>query len=516
MSGSLHFLPKIRSVVIGLICILLCAGLAAAQDPCSAETMTQADSSNPLQCPNGIPMTPGSFHAVPLQFGDGSKYPPGVANAPETVYLYGQYGNVENNSLFPPVRAHSQAGVVQGSMIVPRCKDGSTPQPGQNCFGNVPPAIVFLFIGFSNCDIEICGGNIDAWDLQTNPPHLRLEGQPCATTCPNPVSQPQQGYQAWNQPDSQIPYSLLYRVYHDNAVGQSGKVVFFDGAFGRQSLDKWDPTPVGYYSDPSHPCKHLGTVPECDYLEVASSLQANGFSEQQVQAIFLKSSTSFPQCDLLGFLTNAQQGHCSSFIPPAPLSRADVYQSEQYLGDILRYLKCCKPDSTPRYPNLHQVFLTTRIYGGYAINTGSTGTGSYAGCLSPEPYSYEESFAVQRLIVAQIKQTASPAIGPPDPYALNVNYNSAPWFDWGPYLWADAANVRQDGLFWCDTTSQTQSCLAQPNPDVRFGDLSQSDIYWGDHTHPTTQAAKKVAQQIIDWLGQPGNRNLWTPWLDAQ
>ena len=84
----------------------------------------------------------------------------------------------------------------------------------------------------------------------------------------------------------------------------------------------------------------------------------------------------------------------------------DAYESQIYIGNILRYLKCCKldpygmPGTFPRYPNLKQVFITSRTYGGYA-------NGTEHGCLMPEPFAYEEGFAVQRSIVAQIDRTTT-------------------------------------------------------------------------------------------------------------
>ena len=230
-----------------------------------------------------------------------------------------------------------------------------------------------------------------------------------------------------------------------------------------------------------------------------SALAANGFSENQVQAIFFKSANGYPRCDIAKL-------HCVDPNNDVP----DAYLSEQYLGDILRYLKCCKANGQPRYPQLRQVFVTSRIYGGYAVNATGDNGGQDAGCLSPEPYAYESAFAVERLIVHQIDNST-------DQYSGQVDYNTAPWFDWGPYLWADADTPRQaDGLFWCDTTSGNPLC--DTFRDVRFGDLTNSYLeqhYWGDHTHPSAQGAGKVAGKILDFLGrQPHSRNPWTPWLD--
>lgn len=227
-------------------------------------------------------------------------------------------------------------------------------------------------------------------------------------------------------------------------------------------------------------------------------LANNGYSEAQVQAIFFKASTSFPQCDLKGL-------YCAAGAMP------DAYLSEIYLGNILRYLKCCELDANgqstglPRYPNLQQVFLTSRTYGGYANGTAH-------GCLSPEPFPYEEGFAVQRAIVAQINQ--SPGY-PPIEYAGDLSYDVAPWVDWGPYLWISGETQRQaDQLVWCNGQND-QTC--QGKRDVRFGDLSPGyEAYWGDFTHPAAGGLKKVADQLVTFIGKTQGKSgspFVTPWI---
>lgn len=221
-----------------------------------------------------------------------------------------------------------------------------------------------------------------------------------------------------------------------------------------------------------------------------------------------KSSTSFPRCDLNWSVNSGK--YCNENQTTEP----DAYTSERYLGDIVRYLKCCTLDANgqstgnPRYPNLKQVFLTSRTYGGYAKNHGSSGEGSYAGCLSPEPYAYEERFAVQRLIVAQINQDAGMQFT--DPYLGTVAYKSdgtgnAPWFDWGPYLWTSGELGRSDGLAWCNGRG---TLLCDPlDRDVRDGDDSPDpdDAFWGDYTHPRDRGQEKVADQLLYFITNQGS-----------
>lgn len=73
-----------------------------------------------------------------------------------------------------------------------------------------------------------------------------------------------------------------------------------------------------------------------------------------------------------------------------------------------------------RYPNLRQVYVSSRSYGGYIDNTGGV----------VEPYSYEHGYAMRRVVGESIA----------DPSGL--------WVDWGPYLWTDGVAGRDDGMVW--------------------------------------------------------------------
>jgi hypothetical protein len=195
-----------------------------------------------------------------------------------------------------------------------------------------------------------------------------------------------------------------------------------NGADGGQSAGTWD-----------HPSKP-------NYTRIRNEwLTPNGLSEQQVQAAWVKVANPQPTVSL-------------------PNSDADAYRLVQQTGNIARALKT-------RYPNMQQVFLSSRIYAGYA--TTST--------LNPEPYAYESGFAVKWLIEAQIKQMQTGII---DQIAGDLDYTdgTAPWLAWGPYLWADGTNARSDGLTWLR------------------GDLGS------DGTHPSMSGEQKVATMLLDHM----------------
>jgi hypothetical protein len=165
-----------------------------------------------------------------------------------------------------------------------------------------------------------------------------------------------------------------------------------------------------------------------------------GLSESQVQVVWLK----------------VANGDASSH-PSLPSADADAYILMTRMGNILRALKS-------RYPNLQQVFISSRVYAGYAGDEP----------LNPEPYAYESGFAVKWLIEAQIRQMATGVV---DTRAGDLNLNTAvPWIAWGPYMWADGPNPRSDGLIWLP------------------------EDFAADGTHPFIEGQRKVAAMLLTFF----------------
>jgi hypothetical protein len=198
-------------------------------------------------------------------------------------------------------------------------------------------------------------------------------------------------------------------------------LMIVNGAHGGRSAAYWD--------SPADP----------DYDRIVTDwLTPNGLSEQQVQAAWVKVANPQPNSSL-------------------PNANSDAYRLVDQMGDIARALKL-------RYPNLQQVFFSSRIYAGYATTQ-----------LNPEPYAYESGLAVKWLIEAQIDQMNGGGI---DSLAGDLDYRSgiAPWIAWGPYLWADGLNPRSDGLTWQQTDFQN------------------------DGTHPSQSGEEKVGAMLLDYM----------------
>ncbi|MEP7324809.1 MAG: carboxypeptidase-like regulatory domain-containing protein [Gemmatimonadota bacterium] len=216
----------------------------------------------------------------------------------------------------------------------------------------------------------------------------------------------------------------------DNAVNHSA-IAIVNGAKGGQESVDWD--------SPS----------DSNYDRIRDSvLTPQGFSEEQVQVIWLETANGQPMVSL-------------------PAAQADAIILVTQLGDILRALKT-------RYPHLQMVFMASRLYAGYALTP-----------LNPEPYAYENGYAVKWVIQAQIDQMANGGTIV-DARAGDLNYTSAAsWASWGPYLWADGLNPRSDGLTWA------------------VGEFES------DGTHPDTGGETKVGTRLLNFFKTDPRTSCW-------
>jgi lysophospholipase L1-like esterase len=220
------------------------------------------------------------------------------------------------------------------------------------------------------------------------------------------------------------PYSFVGISSNDSEVNHE-QLFFVNGARGAQVADRWEDVNARGY----------------DFIR-DRALIPRGYSELQVQVVWLK---------VANFGVTSR--------PSLPSDRADAYLLMENMGQIIRTLK-------QRYPNLQQVFISSRIYAGYA----TVG-------LNPEPYAYETGYAVKWLIQAQIDQMASGG-EVYDPRVGDLNYSTvAPWIAWGPYLWAAGETPRSDGFFWMPEDFSTQ-----------------------DGTHPSELGREKVARLLLEFF----------------
>jgi len=224
-------------------------------------------------------------------------------------------------------------------------------------------------------------------------------------------------------------WTFMGQAASDPAVNHS-TLAMVNAARGGQSADFWLTSTATNYD-----------------LVRDNWLTPNGLSEKQVQIVWIKVANPNPTISL-------------------PSASADAYALVTQMGKIVRALKT-------RYPNLKQVFFSSRIYGGYGLG------------LNPEPYAYESAFAVKWLIEAQIAQMKN-AGAVVDTRAGDLNLNTGtPWLGWSAYLWADGTTPRADGLVW-----------------------NRSDIDT-DGAHPTQSGETKVGAMLLTFFKSSPYSKCW-------
>lgn len=196
--------------------------------------------------------------------------------------------------------------------------------------------------------------------------------------------------------------------------GLNPYLVLFNGAIGGMTIEDMVDDDAAYW-----------TI-------LRKNLAQNALDPDQVQVVWLKQSYDIPPIDTF-------PGH-------AQMTAVD-------LGRIARNIKGL-------FPNVRLCYFTSRIYGGYTTNY-----------YRSEPLMYETAFGYKWLIEAQIE--GEPSLN----YDPDFGPVRAPWFSWGPYMWADGLVPRSDGLIW------------------ECADFEDDDGY-----HPADGAKQKMSDALIDFF----------------
>jgi hypothetical protein len=212
----------------------------------------------------------------------------------------------------------------------------------------------------------------------------------------------------------------------DADKAKNPKLVLVDGAQGAMTAAR--------IQDPE--AKNGG---EQFWATVDQRLKTAGVTRAQVQVAWVKEADARP---------------ADAFPKHAQTLEAELAKIAQVLHD--------------RFPNLKLVYVSSRIYAGYATTP-----------LNPEPYAYESGFAVKWLIEKQIKGDKALNY---DPERGKVK---ATWLSWGPYLWANGPTKRADGLTY-----------------------EESD-FSSDGTHPSNAGREKVADQLLSFFKSDSTTKPW-------
>ncbi len=180
------------------------------------------------------------------------------------------------------------------------------------------------------------------------------------------------------------------------------------------------------------------------WIGLMGAVDRAGLTPEQIQVIWLKDTNAMPRTGRDDFPVYAEE------------------LRDDFSVMVKRVMEL--------FPNVRTLYFSSRIYAGYSLIP-----------LSPEPFAYEDGYAVRWVIQDQIDGGGD----------TGVTYDNAPVLLWGPYLWADGTTPRSDGLTW------------------QCGDLMS------DGVHPESSARQKVAEMLLDffsndpltstWFVQPGD-----------
>ncbi|MEO6583937.1 MAG: hypothetical protein ABIO05_06415 [Ferruginibacter sp.] len=205
-----------------------------------------------------------------------------------------------------------------------------------------------------------------------------------------------------------------------NYPNKNPSLALIDGAVGGQDINAINNSSASYWNT------------------VSNRLTTAGLTATQVQVIWFKEAEVQPTDTAFATYPNALKMKYKS---------------------VMQILKS-------KFPNLKLVYLSSRIYAGYA-NTNQ----------NPEPYAWYNGWTVKRLIEDQLNGEASLNYAGSNP--------AAAWLSWGPYLWANGSIPRNDGLTWIPSD------------------------YQPDGTHPSTTGRQKVAQMLLTFFSTDETTKSW-------
>jgi hypothetical protein len=223
-----------------------------------------------------------------------------------------------------------------------------------------------------------------------------------------------------------------FKQMADTDDHRNSRVRLITGAAGGQSLDVIRDPNAAYWSD------------------LASKIDAAGLTPAQVQVVWLKMADAEPTT--LAFPMHA-------------------LHLKIHAREVLHILK-------GTYPNLALAYFSSRSYGGYASALNRS-----------EPLSYETGFATKWLIEDQIGGDVTMNFNPANGTVVS------PVVLWGPYLWTDGLNPRNDGLIWERTDVENDAVHPSPTGEMKVALML--DEFFNNAPSSTPWYSKPAAERLV-------------------